>query len=127
MNHLVNWIEIPVIDMGRAIAFYSQILGYPLSNLKIGTVTYAIFPSEDHFNNGALVQGENYKPSIDGVTIYLDGGEDLNHLLSKVPLAGGKVIMKKMFLSKDAGYIGMFIDTEGNKIGVQNFDYRASL
>ena len=38
----------------------------------------------------------------------------------QVPNAGGQVIMEKMFMSAEAGYIGMFIDTEGNKIGLQN-------
>jgi len=28
--------------------------------------------------------------------------------------------MEKTFLADEAGYIGMFLDTEGNKIGLQN-------
>jgi len=28
--------------------------------------------------------------------------------------------MEKTFLSKEAGYIAIFIDSEGNKIGLQN-------
>jgi uncharacterized protein len=34
---------------------------------------YALFPVDDKFNCGALVQGEFHKPSADGVTVYLDG------------------------------------------------------
>jgi len=53
-------------------------------------------------------------------TIYLDGGKDLDVVLGKVEKAGGKVTLKKMFLSNEAGYIGMFMDSEGNNIGLHN-------
>jgi len=120
MNHLINWIEIPVTDMKRAIGFYSKILDVKLNEMEIGPVKYALFPASDRFNNGALALGEYYIPSADGVTIYLDGGNDLDRILLKVKAAGGNVIMDKTFLSSEAGYIGLFIDSEGNRIGLQN-------
>lgn len=107
--------------MKRAVKFYSEILGgTKLQEMELGPVKYALFPSKDSFNTGALAQGEYYKPSEDGIVIYLDGGKDLNQILSRVKSAGGKVIMEKIFLADEAGYIGMFLDTEGNKIGLQN-------
>ena len=120
MKHLTNWVEIPVKNMKRAVKFYSDILGVTLTEMELGSVTYALFPSEDKYNCGALAQGEYYKPSADGVVIYLDGGEDLNRVLFRVAPAGGKVVMEKTFLADEAGYIGMFLDPEGNKIGLQN-------
>lgn len=120
MKHLINWIEIPVTDMKRAIGFYFKILGITFNEMEIGTIKYALFPTDDRFNCGALVQGEYYKPSADGVTIYLDGGNGLDNILSKVKTAGGNVIMEKTFLSAEAGNIGLFIDSEGNRIGLQN-------
>jgi predicted enzyme related to lactoylglutathione lyase len=120
MKHLINWIEIPVTDMKRAIGFYSKILEVSFNEMGIGPVKYALFPTDDRFNSGALAQGEYYKPSADGVTIYLDGDNDLDIILSKVKTAGGNVIMEKTFLSTEAGYIGLFIDSEGNRIGLQN-------
>lgn len=121
MEHLTNWVEIPVKDMKRAVKFYSTILGgVALNEMELGPVKYALFPSVDKYNCGALAQGEHYTPSADGVVIYLDGGKDLNQILSRVVSAGGKVVMEKTFLADEAGYIGMFLDTEGNKIGLQN-------
>jgi predicted enzyme related to lactoylglutathione lyase len=120
MKHLINWVEIPVTDMKRAIGFYSGILGVKFNEMEIGPVKYALFPTDDKFNCGALAQGEYYKPSADGVTIYMDGSNDLDNILSKVKTAGGKVMMEKTFLSDESGYIGLFIDSEGNRIGLQN-------
>ena len=120
MKHLVNWVEIPVSDMGRAKTFYQKILGTELQTMSLGRSEYALFPSEDRFNCGALAHGEGYVPGAGGVTVYLDGGDDLDVILSKVKPAGGKVLMPKTYLSKEAGWIGLFSDTEGNRIGIQN-------
>jgi uncharacterized protein len=121
MNHLINWVEIPVLDMDRAITFYDAILGgIAFQKMALGEFDYAIFPSEDRFNAGALIKSDFAKPSMDGITVYLNGGNDLSEILNHVENAGGSIIMDKTFLSAEAGYIGMFVDSEGNRIGLQN-------
>lgn len=121
MKHLINWVEIPATDIERAKQFYSTILGgIQFQEMNMNETHYAIFPAEDSFNTGALVQGEYYKPSSDGIAVYLDGGKDMDKILTHVEKAGGEIIMPKTFTGKEAGYVGMFIDTEGNKIGLQH-------
>lgn len=121
MKHLINWVEIPVTDMQSAKEFYSTILsGIRFHDMDMNGTKYALFPSEDSFNTGALVQGEFYKPSADGITVYFDGGNDMDNILQHVEKAGGEIIMPKTFTGKEAGYVGMFIDCEGNKIGLQH-------
>ena len=121
MKHLINWVEIPATDLPRARTFYNTILGgIEFQEMEMNGTKYALFPSEDKFNSGALVQGEYYKPSSDGITIYLDGGKDMNTILAHVEKAGGEIIMPKTYTGKEAGYVGMLIDSEGNKIGLQH-------
>ena len=121
MKHLINWIEIPVLDMDRAVSFYNDILGgVAFQQMMLGEFTYAIFPTDDKFNAGALLKSEFAKPSPHGVTIYFDGGNDLSEILNRVEDAGGSVIMEKTFLGDEAGYVGLFFDSEGNRIGLQN-------
>jgi predicted enzyme related to lactoylglutathione lyase len=123
MKHLINWVEIPALDIERAKKFYSKILGgihftdYPMPGAED---KYALFPSEDSFNAGALVQSPNHKPCADGVVVYFDGGKDMDNILREVENAGGQIIMPKTFTGTDAGHVGMFIDSEGNKIGLQH-------
>ena len=38
---------------------------------------------------------------------------------ARVAEAGGTVILSKTYLGPEAGYIVLFLDTEGNKIGLQ--------
>lgn len=120
MVHFINWVEIPVADMDCAVAFYGKVLGVEFQRMAIGPIQYALFPSKDRFNCGALAKGDNYQPGTQGPVVYLDGGKDLATILAKVKKAGGTITVEKMFLSDEAGYIGMFLDTEGNQIGLQH-------
>ncbi len=121
MKHLANWIEIPVNDIDRGISFYNAILsGVTFYKTTLQDIQYGVFPTEDKFNCGALVKGEGYTPSANGIIVYLDGGPDLSIILDKVEIAGGKVLIPKTYLGEHAGYVGIFIDSEGNKIGLQH-------
>lgn len=113
----LNWFEIPVTDFERALAFYTTVLDAQIQvdpNRK-----YAYLPSEPQKGGfgGAIAYGENYVPAMTGTTVYLDGGNDLSVPLGKVENAGGKVILPKTAIGGNAGFIALFIDTEGNKVG----------
>lgn len=120
MDHLANWAEIPVVDMKRAKKSYGELLGIGLNEMPMSGNDYALFDLKDRFNTGCLVKGNGYVPSMQGVVLYLNGGDDLSPVLGRVEKAGGKVLLKKTFLSKEAGHIAYFVDTEGNKIGLHS-------
>jgi len=120
MQHLSNWIEIPTVDMQRAKKFYGELLGVGWNEMHMGGNDYALFDVKDRFNTGCLVKGDGYVPSMQGVVVYLNGGDDLSVVLGRVAKAGGKVLLAKTFLSKEAGHIAYFQDTEGNKIGLHS-------
>ena len=80
----------------------------------------AFFPSDGTNVSGAIVQGEDYSPSPEGVLAYLNGGKNLETTLSKVENAGGKIIVPKTQISPEMGYFALFIDTEGNKMALHS-------
>ena len=125
VNHNVaGWFEIPVTDMGRAIRFYEAVFGFVLSRNKLGPLEMAWFPGvRDSIGaGGSLVyQPVNYKPSADGTLIYFTAfSGDVTVELSRVEPAGGKVLMPKTLISEGIGYMGLFLDTEGNRIAVHS-------
>ena len=120
MDHLTNWIEIPVVDMKRAKKFYGDLLSVGLNEMTMGGNDYALIELKDKYNTGCLVKGDGYVPSMQGVVVYLNGGHDLSAVLARIEKAGGKVLLNKTFLSKEAGHIAYFVDTEGNKIGLHS-------
>jgi len=118
MSNAINWFEIPATDMERAVNFYSAILDAEMQRNEMGGYTMAFFPSEGV--SGALVQGAGYIPSETGIVPYLNGGDDLTTILSRVESAGGTIVLPKTKITDEIGYMAFFKDSEGNKIGLHS-------
>jgi hypothetical protein len=125
-KNVVGWFEIPVADMDRAIRFYQEVFLLELSRNKFETVEMAWFPWNIDTNiqgsSGSLVYNpEFYKPSVEGTLVYFSSmSDDLNDELGRVESAGGKIIIPKTQISEDIGYMGVFIDSEGNRIALHS-------
>lgn len=120
MANVINWFEIPVTDMERAKKFYETILGGPTQKWDMEGYEMAGLPMEGEGVGGALVKGEWYKPSQEGVLIYLNGGSDLGNILGKVEAAGGKISVPKTLITEEIGYFAIFTDSEGNRVGLHS-------
>lgn len=124
MNNMVGWFEIPVSDMDRAIRFYSEVLSIELQRNKLGELDMAWFPFEEQGLGcpGSLVfNPEFYTPSAQGSLLYFTPRSgDLAIELGRVKAAGGKVLMPKKLISEDIGYMGLFLDSEGNRIALHS-------
>jgi hypothetical protein len=116
---ILNWFEIPVLDLQRAVAFFNHVYGVQLE--IIGTTEYAmaILPTDTGVG-GALVMGQGCIPSETGVLIYLNAVDDMEVMLERIEQAGGRVIMRKTMISDDSGYFSLFIDSEGNKLALHS-------
>lgn len=120
MKKLITWTEIPVEDLARAKKFYSDVFEMKFIDMTIAEFDYAIMDFDGNAETATLVKGYGYKPTMEGVTVYLNAAPDINPLLEKVSRAGGTVIMDKTYLSPEAGYVAFITDSEGNKIGLQH-------
>lgn len=123
-NNMVGWFEIPVENMERAIAFYEKVMNLKMDRHKMGPLDMAWFPwnEEGTGSPGTLVHfPAAYKPSQDGVLIYLTAHSgDLENELSRVEKAGGKVLQGKTQISEDYGYMALFVDSEGNRLALHS-------
>ncbi|UII31251.1 VOC family protein [Fulvivirga ulvae] len=122
MNSFISIFEIPATDISRAITFYQAILGIQIEKLDMPEMQMGIFPYEDQAVTGVIIKAEGYLPSADGVTIYLNGGNNLQTILDKVEENGGKVIVPKTPHADDSGYFALFHDSEGNKMGLHSIN-----
>lgn len=122
MAHTINWFEIPAKNFERACSFYGKVLDTEVPTMDTGMgPTYGFLRGENQYEiGGGIVKGEGYEPSANGSIIYLNGGDDLSVPLSKVEEAGGTVILPKTSLG-EMGFMALFIDTEGNKVGFHSF------
>ncbi len=120
MKSHISIFEIPARDISRAVDFYQAILGISIEKMEMPEMEMGIFPYEDQLITGVIVKAEGYIPSADGVTIYLNGGEDLQIILGKVEENGGEILMKKTAHADDSGFFALFLDTEGNRLGLHS-------
>jgi len=67
-----------------------------------------------------LAKGGDYKPTTDGAVVYLNAGKDLQPMLDRVKQNGGQLLVPKTMISPEMGYFALFIDTEGNKLGLHS-------
>jgi uncharacterized protein len=122
MKNAISWFEIPATDIDRAQKFYETIFGISLIPMDMPDMKMRMFPIDNPMEGvgGTLVDsGGFHKPSAtDGPLIYLDGNPDLQIVLGKVEAAGGKILVAKMEISPEYGYMGVFLDTEGNRIAL---------
>ena len=120
MKSFISIFEIPATDINRAVEFYQSILDIKIDIIDMQGMQMGILPSEGHAVSGVITQGEGYEPSPNGVIIYLNGGDNLETILNKVEKSGGQVVVPKSLIDEENGYFGMFMDSEGNKIGVHS-------
>ena len=123
MTNAVNWFEIPVRNYERAKKFYGTLLGNEIidHHMEDKNIKYGIFPydMESYKVGGALMEMDGMNPSMDGSTVYLNGGEDLNEPLSRVIAAGGEILMPKTDIGEN-GFIAQFKDSEGNRVALHS-------
>lgn len=120
MQNMINWFEIPAVDFDRAVKFYTTILNVEIATNEFMGTQMGFLPTDGTNVSGAIVKGEDYQPVKGGVLVYLNGGDDLNNILSRVENAGGVIIAPKTKISDEMGYFAMFKDSEGNTMALHS-------
>jgi uncharacterized protein len=119
----ISWFEIPVLEIQRAQTFYETIFGFSFLSMDLPQLKMRLFPIEDRMGVGGSLcdSGGFHRPSAtEGPLIYLNANPDLQLVLEKIEKAGGKVMVPKTQISKDFGYMAVFIDTEGNRVALHS-------
>lgn len=115
MEKLITWVEIPTINFERAVNFYSKMLKAELKAEDFGTEKMACLPSGE----GAIIYEPNYKPSENGVIVSLRVTDTIEGTLKRIENNGGKVLVPKTKIEVEGrGYFSVFLDSEGNRLGL---------
>ncbi len=120
MKSYISMFEIPATDISRAINFYQALLDIKIEKMDVEGMQMRILPYEGQMVTGIIIKADGYKPSADGVTIYLNAGENLQVVLDRVEKNGGQILMPKTAHADESGYFAIFLDSEGNKIGLNS-------
>ena len=118
---MIGWFEIPVNDMDRAKLFYETVFKIEIKIQDFDGTLMGWFPDNNgvYGATGSLVKQEDYIPSKKGTLVYFMSN-NVQIELDSVEAAGGKIYQEKTKISEDHGNMGVFIDSEGNKIAVHS-------
>lgn len=122
MRNFISIVEIPTTDFARAVAFYQAILDISIEEFDMDGVQLGLFPNDGEGVFVQLINGGEYKASADGTIVYLNGGDDLQTVADKIEANGGRIIVPKTEIGSEMGFYAMFIDTEGNKLGLHSIN-----
>ncbi|MFD2035202.1 VOC family protein [Belliella marina] len=116
----VGWFDLNVASLDRAKRFYETVFDVKLTDLPIEWGKQSFFPSNPKSPNisGALVEKADFAPSNNNTVIYFET-EDCLAEEQRIEKAGGKVVQPKLHIG-DFGYVSIFIDTEGNTVGLHS-------
>jgi predicted enzyme related to lactoylglutathione lyase len=120
MKSYISMFEIPAVDISRAIQFYETLLDIKIEPMNIEGMHMGIWPYEGQAVPGVLIQAEGYKPSADGVTLFLKAGDNLQVALDRVEKNGGQIVVPKTAHADESGYFAIILDSEGNKIALNS-------
>jgi predicted enzyme related to lactoylglutathione lyase len=120
-HNMVGWFEIPVHDMDRAKTFYEAVFQVELSIQDFGGVLMGWFPFDEKKPGatGTLIKQQSYVPSQEGTLVYFVS-TDVQNELDRIESAGGIIIQQKTQISPEHGFMGVFLDTEGNKVALHS-------
>jgi len=115
MEKLISWIEIPTVDFERAVVFYNSVLKLKMQPEDYGKEKMACFPNGE----GAITYAQNFKPSENGVMVSFAVSDSINETLLRIEQNGGKALQTKTRIEAEGkGYFAIFLDSEGNKVGL---------
>lgn len=119
MGNQIVWCDIPVLDLDRAVKFYSAVLGQPVKKQEFPGMTIGILPHNDGEVGGCLVASEEQKPTDKGVLVYLTANGRLDEAIGSVVPNGGKVVQAKHPIGP-FGFRAIIIDSEGNRLALHS-------
>lgn len=119
MSNQAVWFDIPVLDLDRAIRFYSAVLGVSVHKESFPGGTLGVLPHENASVGGCLVTTPDNKPSQAGPLLYLNCQGRLDAAIVAVGANGGKVLSPKTSIAPH-GFRALVLDSEGNRIALHS-------
>lgn len=116
------WTDIPVMNLERAIKFYSAVLGQEVKKLSTGDAEYGLLPHDEGNASGCLCVrsdsgGVDNRPSANGPLIYLLVEGRLDEAVEAARANGGKILRERQQIGEH-GFRTVIIDSEGNRIAL---------
>lgn len=111
------WFDIPVVDLDRACAFYSAVLGCKVGADDFNGLKFAVIEHQDG-NGGCLAEMPD-QVSDKGLIVYFNADGRIQHAVKQAESHGGTVLEPVKAIGPH-GYRALVKDSEGNRIALHS-------
>ena len=120
MSHRFVWVDIPVHDLDRAIAFYAAVLGTPVTREGGPGFSFGLLAHSGSDVAGCLyVAGDDNAPSPRGPLVYLNVDGRIAAAVTATTAQGGRVLQPTQSI-RPHGYRAIVLDSEGNRVALHS-------
>ncbi len=119
MANQIVWVDIPVLDLDRAIRFYSAVLGGEVQKQEYPGMAIGLLPGYDTDVSGCLFTKAEERPAATGPLIYLNAQGRLEEAVATVEPNGGTVLEPPHQIGPH-GFRAVILDSEGNRIALHS-------
>lgn len=120
MSNRIVWVDIPVADLDRAIAFYAAVLGQTVTREGGPGFAFGLLPHEGQEVGGCLyLPGDDNAPSRHGPLIYLNTEGRLTEALKAAESQGGELLQAAHPIGPH-GWRAIVLDSEGNRVALHS-------
>jgi len=114
MTSEVVWVDLPVIDLKRAMNFYQKITA---SKFHQFSEQVAALDHKPGLASICLFESTDEKPSKEGALIYISLSQSIEQALLMIEDLGGEII-RPIHEIQPYGKRAIILDTEGNRIAL---------
>ena len=118
MSNRIVWVDIPVLELERAMRFYTAVLGSPVTKEGGPGFVFGLLQHAGSEVGGCLyLPGADNSPSKVGPLVYLNAEGRLSQAVEAVAAHGGQV-MQAVHPIGPHGFRAVVIDSEGNRVAL---------
>ena len=119
MANQVVWVDIPCLDLDRAIRFYSAVLGCTVKKDEFPRFAIGVLPHEGKEVGGCLFVKPDAPPSDRGPLLYMNCDGRLDDAIAAVVPQGGQVLQERHPIGP-YGHRAIILDSEGNRLALHS-------
>jgi len=118
-HNRVVWMDIPVADLDRAVAFYKGVLAIEVTRESVDGFEFAIL-AHDKGNGGCLVPMPDHVGAKPGPHVYLNTDGRIRDALAKTAVLGGEITQDVHPIGPH-GFRAFITDSEGNTFVLHSY------